>query len=43
MIFTGDTATATRMYSAYSGGSPFRYLGSRASPEQEFLRIDVFG
>ncbi len=26
MKFTGDTATAIRMYSAYSGGSPSDYL-----------------
>lgn len=39
MIFTGDTATAIRMYSAYSGGSPSNYLGRRASPEQESIEL----
>ncbi|WP_321944471.1 hypothetical protein [Paraburkholderia tropica] len=39
MIFTGDTATAIRMYSAYSGGSPSDYLGRRASPEQEAVEL----
>lgn len=39
MIFTGDTATAIRMYSAYSDGSPSDYLGRRASPEQESVEL----
>lgn len=39
LIFTGDTATAIRMYSAYSGGSPSDYLGRRASPEQEAVEL----
>ncbi|MDN7630964.1 hypothetical protein [Burkholderia cenocepacia] len=39
MIFTGDVATAIRMYSAYSGGSPSNYLGRRADPQQESVEL----
>lgn len=39
MIFTGDTATAIRMYSAYSKGSPSDYLCRRASHEQESIEL----
>jgi len=39
MIFTGDTATAIRMYSAYSGGSLSDHLGRRADPEQESIEL----
>lgn len=39
MIFTGETATAIRMYSAYSGGSPSTYLRRRASADQEAVEL----
>lgn len=39
MIFTGETATAIRMYSAYSGGSPSTYLDRRATAEQESVEL----
>lgn len=39
MIFTGETAKAIRMYSAYSGGSPSDYLRRSASPEQESVEL----
>lgn len=39
MIFAGNTATAIRMYSAYSGGSPSKSLGRRAGPEQESVEL----
>ncbi|MGT2457789.1 hypothetical protein ACU4GI_33345 [Cupriavidus basilensis] len=37
--FTGDTAMAIRMYSAYSGGSPAGYLGRAANPTQDSLDL----
>jgi hypothetical protein len=39
MKFTGETATAIRMYSAYSGGSPADYLGIPHNPEREAVDL----
>lgn len=39
MIFTGETATAIRMYSAYSGGSPSTYLDKPADPKREAIDL----
>ena len=39
MMFTGETATAIRMYSAYSGGSPSTYL--RVPHDQEREAVDL--
>ncbi|MCW3589064.1 hypothetical protein [Burkholderia cenocepacia] len=39
IIFAGDVATAIRMYSAYSGGSPSNYLKRRADPELESVEL----
>lgn len=39
MGFVGATATAIRMYSAYSGGSPSCYLGVALSPERQAVDL----
>lgn len=39
MKFTGETATAIRMYSAYSGGSPSDYLD--VPRDQELEAVDL--
>jgi S-formylglutathione hydrolase FrmB len=37
--FTGETAIAIRMYSAYSGGSPASYLGLPHDPAREAVDL----
>lgn len=39
MEFTGETATAIRMYSAYSGGSPSTYLDVPYDKNREMLDL----
>lgn len=39
MRFTGETATAIRMYSAYSGGSPADYLVRPRDPKREAVEL----
>lgn len=39
MKFTGATASAIRMYSAYSGGSPSTYLHRPADPKRESVEL----
>lgn len=39
MEFTGETATAIRMYSAYSGGSPSSYLHVPYDKDRELLDL----
>ena len=39
MKFTGDTATAIRMYSAYSGGSPANYLQVPCDRDREAIDL----
>lgn len=39
MKFAGDTGTAIRMYSAYSGGSPADYLGRQPDPKRESVEL----
>lgn len=39
MKFTGETAKAIRMHSAYSGGSPAKYLGEPADPKRELVDL----
>lgn len=39
MKFTGETATAIRLYSAYSGGSPSAYLDRPADPKRDAVDL----
>lgn len=39
MKFTGETATAIRMYSAYSGGSPSTYLHRPEDPQRDSVEL----
>ncbi len=39
MRFVGDTATAIRMYSAYSGGSPSTYLHRDENPQRDLVEL----
>ena len=39
MKFTGETATAIRMYSAYSGGSPSTYLHRHEDPKRDSVEL----
>lgn len=39
MKFTGETATAIRMYSAYSGGGPSAYLNRPEDPQRDSVEL----